>query len=142
MRRMEGRKVHARTIQRKKVNCRFKGNTNVTLHQARVQLQETYKRYSETLKHASDNRVTFLEDFAAARAKTGKIKACIELEKMRRVEKTKASWRRIHRMDGTEIKAGGLQRIISPDPNGSWTEKVTKDDVEKGTLSENERRFT
>ena len=45
-------------------------------------------------------------------------------------------------MDGTEIKAGGLQRIISPDSNGSWTEKVTKDDVEKGTLAENERRFT
>ena len=85
--------------------------------------------------------MTSLQDLAAARAKTGKIKASIKLEKMRRLEKTKASWR-IHRMDGTEIKAGGLLRIISPDSNGSWTEKVTKDDVEKGTLSENERRFT
>ena len=45
-------------------------------------------------------------------------------------------------MDGSARKPGGLQRIISPDHNGEWTEKVTKEDVERGTLQENERRFT
>ena len=40
-------------------------------------------------------------------------------------------------MDGSARKPGGLQRIISPDQNGDWTEKVTKGDVERGTLQEN-----
>ena len=45
-------------------------------------------------------------------------------------------------MDGTERKAGGLQRIASPNIDGGWTEKLTEEEVEKGTLQENEHLFT
>ena len=37
-------------------------------------------------------------------------------------------------MDGIERKVGGLQRTVSPNIDDKWTEKVTKEEVEKGTI--------
>ena len=142
VRRLEGRKVHATTINRKKRECMFEGDTMVGVIQARKLLQEAYSLYSMEVKNSAKNRATFLEDLAMAKAREGNTKAGVELNKMRRMEKTRESWRRIHRMDGTARKSGGLNRIISPNANGEWSEKVSKEEVEQGTLEENERRFT
>ena len=142
IRRLDGRNVSARTILRARDRCRYEGEIIATRDQASKELKQAYELYSQAMQFATENRATFLEDLAAARAKEGKTKASVELSLMRRREKVKESWRRIHRMDGSARKPGGLQRIISPDHNGEWTEKVTKEDVERGTLQENERRFT
>ena len=72
----------------------------------------------------------------------GLTKAAVELRKMRRIEAVKTSWRTICRINGTERNTGGLKKVVSPNKNDEWSEKLTKTDVEQGTLQENERRFT
>ena len=127
---------------KKKRICEYHGERNVPIHRERSELHEVYQLYATAVMNSNENRATFLEYLVTARAKAGQTKAAVELKMTRRLEKVKASWNRIHRMDGTGRKAGGLQRIIASNIDGKWTEKVIKEEVKKGTLQENERRFT
>ena len=61
---------------------------------------------------AKENRLTFLEDLAAAKAKAGNTKAANELKMMQRNEKFRESWKRIHRMDGMARASGGLIQLF------------------------------
>ena len=142
IRRLEGRKVSARTILRKKRQCNIDESTMVTRSYAHSKLHQAYTKYSTITNQATKRRSTFLEDLAMAKAKEGNSKASTELLKMRRLEKVRASWARIHRMDGSVRQSKGLCKVISPDYDGNWTEKCTKNEVEQGLLEENERRFT
>ena len=52
VRRLEGRKVHATTINRKKRECMFEGDTTVGVIQARKLLQEAYSLYSMEVQNS------------------------------------------------------------------------------------------
>ena len=68
---MEGGKVKARTIVRKKRICEYNGETNVPIHRARSELHEVYQSYATAVINSSKNRVNLLEGLVSARPKAG-----------------------------------------------------------------------
>ena len=141
-RRLRKCRVHARTILRKKKQAGYTGCTNVDLQEACTNLQSSYNEYRNILKDCKERRVTFINDLAIAKAKAGKIKAANALKAMELTEQQRASWARIHRMDGTARTGVGLTKVIAPDDEGNWNELDTRLDIERAALKEIQRGST
>ena len=141
-RRCRGCKVNTRTILRKKREAGYDGETNLTENDACDMLTQSYKEYRKVVKDGVDNRVSFINDLATAKAKVGKITASNALKQIQVNEEQRASWSRIHRMDGTARIGVGLTKVLSLDENGNLVERLTREDLEYACLQENVRRFT
>ena len=94
------------------------------------------------LKDSYDRRVTFTNDLAAAKAKAVKIKVANALKALEEHEATRATWARIHRMDGTAQSRKGFYMVVALDEDGVRKERVTREGIEEATLVENKERFT
>ena len=98
--------------------------------------------YIKVLKDSEERRNTFLNDLATAKAKSGNVKIANALKQIQQNEAQRTSWARIHIMDGTLRTGKGLTRIIAPNEEGEWEERVVKNEIEKGCIEAYERTLT
>ena len=94
------------------------------------------------MEDGKENRIDFIDDLAIAKSKAGKITASNALKQIQENEETRASWSRIHRMDGTARTSAGLTKVLAPNKYGYIVEMTSQEDLEHACLDENSRRFT
>ena len=138
IKRCKGCKVSTRTILRQKQ----KAKTNVSLQTALGKLAEAYTAYREAIRTSKEDRETFINDLATARAKAGKIKVANALKQLIVKEDIRVMWGRIHRMDGTARQGGGLTKVFDINEEGEAVEYNDQLGIERSCLEENEKRFT
>ena len=134
--------VNARTILREKREVGYDGETNLSEYDVCQMLTQSYIKYKEIVKDGADNMTSFINDLAAAKAKSGKVTAPNVLKQTQLNERQRASWSKIYRMDGTARTGVGLTKVLSLDKNGQLIERTTREDLEYACLKENKRRFT
>ena len=98
--RLRGGLVSARTILRKKKKAAMEMvNTDVNKEFALLQINELFKVYKEYLRKKIEKRQDFQNELAIARAKEGKLKVSVEIERMQRTERQRALAQNIHCMN-------------------------------------------
>jgi len=105
--------VGARTILRKKRKAGMECvNANVNKEFAKVQINVLFKTYREYLTQKVKKRQEFQDQLAISRAKEGKNKVSVEIERMQQTERQRVSSQRIRIMNGLAQSSKGLIKMV------------------------------
>lgn len=140
IRKLEGRKIDSKFLARKLKSADIREHRDVTLSEAKENLETALLNYRHERKNASEYRATWLEELASARAAIGNTSAAQELRNMLMRERQRHDARQIKYAISNQERRG-LQSIEVLKSDGQWQELSAKQDIEHALLQELEGRF-
>ena len=140
-RRQQGAKVRMRTIIRLQRKCKIDGKpTLLDKEEVRNNFRQAINEYNDFKPHASDERVSWLEELAQEKAikndttQEEEIRKMIDREDMRKVH------RRIRRMNGKDRNAG-TSMVTATNEEGIIEEITDREGLEEAIIDENRTKF-
>jgi Reverse transcriptase (RNA-dependent DNA polymerase) len=103
-------------------------------------LKNEFQNYREQKKQADAKRQSFLEQLAETKADEGNFRKEKILRQLIQLEHQRSMFRKIKVALGKMRQ--GVTTIEAPDADGNWVLYINMDDIEKGCIEENKRRFT
>jgi hypothetical protein len=140
IRKLEGRKVDSKLLTRKLKSAGIREFRDVTLSEAKENLETALTNYCLERRNASEYRATWIEGLAAARANIGNVSAAQELRNMLMRERQRSDARQIKQVLSNQDRRG-LHSIEVLNKDGLWQELSTQTDIEQALLEELAARF-